>query len=47
MHALGIDAITLTGTFGNEQLFGNVAANTLTGGLGNDALDGRGGRIRL
>ncbi|RJF88335.1 hypothetical protein D3874_16025 [Oleomonas cavernae] len=34
----------LTGTDGNDTLFGNGANNYLGGGGGNDILDGRGGR---
>ncbi|HVI88508.1 MAG TPA: calcium-binding protein, partial [Dongiaceae bacterium] len=33
----------LTGTSGNDSLYGDNNANTLDGGVGNDYLDGRGG----
>lgn len=47
IHALGIEAVDLTGGSGGESLFGNSAANALNGKAGADTLDGGGGKDRL
>ena len=47
IRALGIQALILSGSTGNEAIVGNAAANTLIGGGGNDYLSGGGGNDRV
>jgi Ca2+-binding RTX toxin-like protein len=47
VHALGIEAVQLTGNGAADKLFGNAAANRLAGAGGNDTLDGAAGADRL
>jgi serralysin len=43
IHALGIQALSLTGSTASENIVGNPAANVLDGGSGNDTLNGAAG----
>ncbi|GHC44900.1 CAP domain-containing protein [Neogemmobacter tilapiae] len=47
MKALGISAVTLTGSESNNRLWGNIANNTLNGQGGNDTLFGGSGQDKL
>ncbi|MBI4921153.1 MAG: type I secretion C-terminal target domain-containing protein [Devosia nanyangense] len=47
LHALGISAMSLTGSAASEKIFGNSAANALSGAGGNDSLSGSGGNDSL
>ncbi|MFK8253975.1 CAP domain-containing protein [Ancylobacter terrae] len=47
LHALGIEAISLTGSSAAESLYGNKAGNVLNGMGGNDTLIGNGGNDTL